>query len=193
MIIPLLIPVASAHVHAGANLYMRVVGRGRRRRATVYGSAGGSIFRGAFSLSDASVDQGSLKGGMTKGYVNGLEPVGPDGAVISQTTLDMQLPAGESWLCLKVQIDTETGRMTAKTQEDVSPENLSVSLYDSAKGGDMGGNAEFGYAPLAMIDTTRGIPSIYQIAYFSYRHSTARLRDQFGTRGTGFRHYFHVA
>jgi hypothetical protein len=192
MIVPIFLRPSAPVVYAGANLYSRSIGRGRRRRTTIYSSQSSASFQGAFHLVDAAVGQQTLTAAMTAGYVNGVEPVGSDGKVISQTNLELQIPAPRAWLCLKVRVDEATGRMIAGTQEGASSEDLGIDIYDSPRGGGSEGGL-VGYAPLVLIDTEAPIARIYQIAYFSYRHSTSKRLDAMGPRGLGWRHFFHVA
>ena len=79
--------------------------------------------------------------------------------------------------------------MVAKTQDTVEQDNLVVEFSETARGAGTAGAQEYGYAPLAyMKKLPNGIIQTFQIAYFSYRHNTAK--NQFGG---GWRHFFHVA
>lgn len=185
---PLLLRRRPARVIAGAGLLSRTLGMGRNARTVLYVARGAAQFTGAWFVEPRLLDD-SVEATVAMGFVNGLEPVSPDGKRLSEGGLvSGPIEKGEEgWILLKVQIDKETGKMTAKTQEEVSAENLTVLLSDSPRGDAQSGD-EYGYAPLAYIKNKDGVLFPFQIAYFSYRHSTAQNRF-----GGAWRHFFHAA
>jgi hypothetical protein len=190
MIIPLFLQAPAATVHAGNGLYLRTIGRGRRRRSTLYGRNTAAFFAGAFYF-DGTVTDGVIEGSMTKGYVNGLEPAFK-GNPISSGMIKGQVQGDKTWICLKVRIDEGTGRMVATKQEEVADDNLGLEFCDNPRGG-QGEATLVGYAPLVVVDTTDGLPTIHQIAYFSYRHSAGKRGGPGPAAWPGWRHFFHVA
>ena len=190
ILIPLLLKRRPPKVIAGAGLMSRTLGAGRSARTMLYTSRGATVFSGAWYASARLVDT-SLEARVAPGFVNALEPVTPDGILLSKGgVVKGEWKEGEEqWLVLKVKIDLNGGKMVAKTQETVEQDNLVVEFSATARGAGTAGAQEYGYAPLAyMKKLPNGIIQTFQIAYFSYRHNTAK--NQFGG---GWRHFFHVA
>jgi hypothetical protein len=191
ILVPLLLRRRPPKVIAGAGLMSRTLGAGRNARTVLYTARGTPVFAGAWYAEPVLVG-GQVEARVAPGFVNALEPVTPEGILLSKGgVVKGQWEEGEGegegqWLVLKVQIDLEEGKMTAKKQEDVSPENLVVEFSPTAR---WQGGAEYGYAPLAyMKKLPSGVLETFQIAYFSYRHNTSK--NQFGG---SWRHFFHVA
>jgi hypothetical protein len=182
-------------VVAGAGLMSRTLGAGKNARTVLYTSRGAPVFAGAWYVSSVGLQGTSAEALVAPGFVNALEPVTPDGIPLSGATGGSKggvikgdwKEGDEQWVVLKVKIDLETGKMVATDQKAVAPDNLIVEFSptprsDSAKG-------EYGYAPLAYIKKMPGgTLETFQIAYFSYRHNTAK--NQFGGN---WRHFFHAA
>lgn len=189
ILVPLLLKRRPPKVIAGAGLLSRTLGVGRNARTVLYVSRGAPQFRGAWFVESRLLGGNAIEATVATGFVNALEPVTADGKRLTDGgILTGKIEDGEErWVLLKVQIDNkDTGKMIAKTQEEVTEENLTVLIWENPIG-DVAGD-EYGYAPLAYIKNKEGILYPFQIAYFSYRHSTAQNR--FGGR---WRHFFHAA
>jgi hypothetical protein len=156
----------------------------------LYTARGSTVFSGAWYASARLVDE-SVEARVAPGFVNALEPVTPEGILLSKGgVVKGEWKEGEEqWLVLKVKIDLKEGKMVARTQENVDQENLVVEFSAAARGAGTAGAQEYGYAPLAyMKKLPGGVIQTFQIAYFSYRHNTAK-----NGFGGGWRHFFHVA
>ena len=192
ILVPLILRRPPPKVIAGAGLMSRTLGAGRNARTVLYSARGATAFAGAWYAQPRLVgEQAEAK--VEPGFVNALEPVTQDGVVLSKGgVVKGAWEGGEQWLVLKVKIDLETGKMLANSQEAVSADNLTVEFSpkatsDSARG-------EYGYAPLAfMRKMPNGVLETFQIAYFSYRHNTAKGRLPTGTLTNNWRHFFHAA
>ena len=178
-------PRPPARVQAGAGIFAKTVGTGRRQSTVFYAASGRNPFAGAWWAELADKSGTSAQITLKRGFVNGLEPVTENG-LISEKYVQGEITEPETWILLKVKVDTKTGLLMAQKQENVSTDNLTV-VFSPTPTGDAGKSGEFGYAPLAVI-SSRAVRSIYQIAYFSYRHSTFRRNI-----GSPWRHAFHVA
>jgi hypothetical protein len=126
---------------------------------------------------------------VAKGLVNAEEPfvkakrVSESGVSIPVQTKD--LDKGPLWVCLRVTVDAESGRMRAG--KEMTEKDVSVVVRNSVKPEPDGLTA---YHPLAILWKEKGSTRLRQIAYFDYQHATAPPP---GGVGKGFRHYFHVA
>jgi hypothetical protein len=193
ILVPLILRRRPPKVIAGAGVMSRTLGAGRNARTVLYSARGTPVFAGAWYAQPRLVgEQAEAK--VEPGFVNALEPVTQDGVVLSKGGVvrgDWKEGDGQ-WLVLKVKIDLETGKMVAKSQEEVDADNLVVEFSpkatsDSAKG-------EYGLAPLAFVKKMpSGVLETFQIAYFSYRHNTAKGRLPSGVFGNNWRHFFHAA
>lgn len=188
----LVIPAWNAVVEALLSLVL-LPGRGillgkHPQGTTVSARKAGLGFRGAFWASSAG-DRVSF----SQGFVNGEEPllgekkVSEAGAYLEVRMADVQ-PGKPKWLCLRVRVDAETGRMKSGkgiTENDLSIEARSTHASSSADG-------LTGYHPVAVLirDPESNAVRLRQIGYFSYQHSTARKPEG---SGRGFSHYFHAA
>ena len=188
ILVPLILRRPPPKVIAGAGLMSRTLGSGRNARTVLYTARGASVFVGAWYAQPRLVGE-QAEALVAPGFVNALEPVTQDGTVLSKGGVvkgDWK-EGSEQWLVLKVKIDLETGKMVAKSQEEVAPDNLVVEFSASARGDSAKG--EHGFAPLAYIKKLpSGVLESFQIAYFSYRHNTGK--NQFGGN---WRHFFHAA
>jgi len=188
ILVPLLIKRPPPQVIAGAGLMSRTLGAGRNARTLLYAARGTPVFTGAWYASPRVLDE-MVEADVAVGFLNSLEPVTKEGKRLSEGgVVKGEWAEGEErWLMLKVRINLETGKMVAKSQEEVSPDNLVVEFSETSTGDSPIG--EYGFAPLAYIKKlSSGVLETFQIAYFSYRHNTAK--NQFGGY---WRHFFHAA
>jgi hypothetical protein len=194
ILVPLLLRRRPPKVIAGAGLMSRTLGAGKKARTVLYTSRGATVFAGAWYVSSAGLQGAQVEALVAPGFVNALEPVTQDGVPLSGLKGGSKggvikgawREGDEQWVVLKVKIDLETGKMVATDQESVAPDNLVVEFSPTARGE---GSGEYGYAPLAYIKKMpSGMLETFQIAYFSYRHNTAK--NQFGGN---WRHFFHAA
>lgn len=191
--VPIYLRREPGKVMAGAGLLSRTAGNGRRRSTVIYAASGRKSFQGAWWC-EATMEGDTITATVAQGFVNGLEPVAASGKLVSEGTVQGVFGQDESgnaaekaWVVVKVQVEPLFGKMLAKNQEGVSPDNLCVEILPDVRG-DAGLSGIYGYAPLALLQKKAGVLHVYQIAYFSYRHNTAR-RNFVGT----WRHFFHVA
>jgi len=193
ILVPILLRRRPPKVMAGAGLMSRTIGAGKNARTVLYTSRGASVFAGAWYVSSVGLQGGQVEALVAPGFVNALEPVTPDGIPLSGLKGGSKggvikgawKEGDEQWVVLKVKIDLETGKMVAGGQDAVARDNLVVEFSDTPHSA----SGEYGYAPLACIKKMpSGMLDTFQIAYFSYRHNTAK--NQFGG---SWRHFFHVA
>lgn len=193
ILVPLILRRRTPRVIAGAGLVSRTLGTGRNARTVLYSARGTPVFAGAWYAQPRLLGE-AVEAKVAMGFVNALEPVTPDGKRLSEggVVKGSWKEGDEQWLVLKLRVDTETGKMVAKTQGEVDPDNLTVEFSGSRAGETKGG--EYGFAPLAYIKKLpSGVLETFQIAYFSYRHNTAKGRLPIGGFGGPWRHYFHAA
>lgn len=136
-------------------------------------------FSGAWSVSAGT---NSLK--VARGFVNAVEPlVGNKKLSAAEIKFrESDFVDGRLWVGIKVRVDPETGKMREK---DATENDLTVVVQGSPKSGDHSGL--IGFHPIALL-TQKPVLTIHQIAFFDYQHSTAKA-----PKGSGFRHFFHVA
>jgi hypothetical protein len=194
MILPILIKGKQPEAVAGNGLLSyAVVVNGEKK--TVFYVRGNNSFRGAWWC-EGGVATGWVTVTLGRGYVNGLEPViagkggpknisSPSAQLLAQWKPDGE---GRMWVCVKVKVEEDTGKMKPVAQTNLQPEDLTVVVQDSPLSKDSTGL--YGVVPVAMLKGDESIAEVFQLAYFDYQHSTAR--KPVGT-GNGYRHYFHVA
>lgn len=189
VIIPIFFKRNPGRVTSGAGLFSRTIGTGSKyERTMIYSGRSSKSFTGDWWADVDQWTESSATFTMKRGFVNGLEPVGPDGKKISESLLTGDVPEdGETWIVVRVQVDPKTGLMVARKQEDVSVDSLSVMLMKGARG-PAGDKGIYGYAPLAVLSRRSAAMTMHQVAYFSYRHSTFRRNAL-----SPWRHAFHVA
>lgn len=187
ILVPLILKRGPSKVLAGSGLLSRTTGHGSRARTVLYATSGRKAFTGAWWVEGHDLGGGAIEATVSKGFVNGLEPMAPDGNLISEGIVTGSMEQDRAWMVVRVQIDPATGKMRSRKQSDVSADSLRVEIAD-APVGTAGDKGEFGHTPLAMFQRKAGVLHIYQIAYFSYRHSVKRRNLL-----SSWRHFFHVA
>lgn len=185
--VPIFFKRKPGKVVAGAGLLSRTVGRGHREHTVLYAVSGKESFTGAWWTQAHDIGGGNIEATVSKGFINGMEPMVKGGNLVSEGIVKAKMEGSRAWVVVRVMVNGFTGRMLSQEQDEVTPDHLRVEILPSPKGSP-GTLGRFGYAPLAMLHKKNGILHVYQIAYFSYRHSTTRRFSS-----SNWRHFFHVA